>query len=371
MERRTRIDVGIYRDEWGIAATVKVNGVQREKRYPLDASRKDIKAWQGDTRAALRKLYPGAGRGTFAAHAATYLRAVSTMATFKEREQHINLWIVEFGPRARHSIKTVDVDIVLSRWLADGLSPSAVRNRRTALLSMFSTLDAGQDGVSNPVTASLLPKLPEPIARALSYATIARILDAMPERGQGIRGKARDDASKTKARLRVIAHTGLPHSTLKRLTRDMVDWEGKTLHVPARRKGKGVASRRLPLSETAIEALQRFDALDCWGTFSNSSMLKSFHRAWKAADLKGQAPRVYDLRHAFATEMYRLTGDSKATATLLMHSENSHMMDRYTVGGVAPRALVAVDAFNEARGKRLAVAAGSTKDGETPKAEAS
>jgi hypothetical protein len=69
--------------------------------------------------------------------------------------------------------------------------------------------------------------------------------------------------------------------------------------------------------------------------------------------------------------MYRLTGDAKATALLLMHSEQSHMMDRYTVGGVQPRALVAVDAFNVARGKRLALAAGSTPTDATAKAEAS
>jgi integrase len=367
--RRTRIDIGIYKDAYGIAATVKVGTVQRERRFPPDASRKEIKAWQTDMRAALHKLAPGAGRGTFAADAAKYLRAVATMPTFKEREQHINLWIAEFGPRARHSIKTVDVDIVLSHWLSGGLSPSAVRNRRTALLSLFSTLDAGT-GAPNPVKAALLPRLPEPKARALSYATIARILAAMPERGQGIAGKARDCASKTKARLTVIAYTGLPHSLLKRLTPDMVDWTGKALHVPARRKGAGVAARRLPLSEDAITALRRFDALDCWGPFSNSSMLQSFRRACKAANVK-PAPRVYDLRHAFATEVYRLTGDAKATATLLMHSESSHMMDRYTVGGVAPRALVAVDAFNAARQKRLAVAAGSHGEQETAKAEAS
>jgi integrase len=141
----------------------------------------------------------------------------------------------------------------------------------------------------------------------------------------------------------------------------MVDWKGKALAVPARRKGAGVARRTLPLSDAGLKALQRFDALDCWGTFSNSSMLKSFHRACVVAKVK-PLPRVYDLRHSFATEMYRLTGDPKATAQLLMHSDTSHMMDRYTIGGVPPRVLVAVDAFNAARGKRLAVAAGSTED---------
>ena len=57
---------------------------------------------------------------------------------------------------------------------------------------------------------------------------------------------------------------------------------------------------------------------------------------------------MYDLRHSFATEMYRQTGDPKATAELLMHSPTSQMMDRYTIGGVAPRLKLAVTAFNAA-----------------------
>lgn len=368
--RRTRIDVGIYRDAWGIAATVKAGGTQREKRFLPETGLKTIKAWQNETRVALSKLAPGAARGTFAADAEKYLRAVATMPTFKEREAHVALWTAEFGTRARHTIKTVDVDVVLSKWLTAGLSPSAVRNRRTALLSLFSTLDAGVPGAINPVRGALLPRLPEATARALSYATIARILAAMPDRGQGIAGQARDSASKTKARLAVIAYTGLPHALLKALRPEMIDWQGKAVTVPARRKGAGVARRTLPLSDAGLAALKHFDALDCWGPFSNSSMLKSFHRACEAANVK-PVPRVYDLRHSFATEMYRLTGDAKATAQLLMHSEQSRMMDRYTVAGVQPRALVAVDAFNEARLKRLALAAGSQTETEATKAEAS
>ena len=98
--------------------------------------------------------------------------------------------------------------------------------------------------------------------------------------------------------------------------------------------------------EAGAKAVQRFVDLDCWGPFSNSSMMKSFHWACKAAGVR--EARVYDLRHSYATEMYRQTGDSKATAELLMHSPTSHMMDRYTVAGVAPRLLVAVKAFNDA-----------------------
>src|SRR5688572_7145702 len=57
-KRRKRIGKGIYRDKYGISATVKVGtgiaSIQREKRYPFDTSLKDIKAWQEAMRGELR-----------------------------------------------------------------------------------------------------------------------------------------------------------------------------------------------------------------------------------------------------------------------------------------------------------------------------
>ena len=81
-------------------------------------------------------------------------------------------------------------------------------------------------------------------------------------------------------------------------------------------------------------------------------MLKSGTRACKTVlGEDATVPRAYDLRHSFATRMYRQTGDPKATAELLMHSPSSQMMDRYTIGGVASRLRLAVAAF-DAAGKR-------------------
>ena len=98
---RTRIGVGIYRDAYGLAATVKAGGVQREKRFPPDTSVKTMKAWQGETRVALRKLNPRAGRGTFAADVDRYLEGRTTMPTYAGRKVHLALWSAEFGQRSR------------------------------------------------------------------------------------------------------------------------------------------------------------------------------------------------------------------------------------------------------------------------------
>ena len=128
---------------------------------------------------------------------------------------------------------------------------------------------------------------------------------------------------------------------------------------------RGVERRGLRHGTSKTAALRRFAALEAWGSFSNSSMLKSWRRAANAA--KGTPiPRVYNLRHSFATEMYARTGDPKATAELLMHSDKSQMMDRYTIGCVATRLKLAVGTFNAAvpagkpGRKRLALPAGST-----------
>ena len=52
--RRTRVAEGVYKDRWGLAATVKVHGVQREIRFPPDTSLKTIRAPRNELRVSLR-----------------------------------------------------------------------------------------------------------------------------------------------------------------------------------------------------------------------------------------------------------------------------------------------------------------------------
>ena len=185
----------------------------------------------------------------------------------------------------------------------------------------------------------------------------------MPDVGQGRKGEARDDQSKTKARLRLIAYTGLPHKQIKQLRPQDVNLRAGTMIVSARRKGKGVERRSLLLTAEGLEALRHFADLECWGSFSNSSVWKSWRRACAAAGLT-TTPRPYDLRHSFGTQMYVATGDTKAVSELMMHAPGSAVVHRYTMGGVAPRLRLAVGAFDESLAKRpgrkrLAVTAGS------------
>jgi integrase len=124
---------------------------------------------------------------------------------------------------------------VLENWRLQGLAASTVNHRRTALQHLWTVLN----GRNNPNPVRDVPKQqePEPAVRALPYTQIEAILAALPDVGQGLSGKARDGDSKTKARLRVMAYTGIPAAQLRRLKPEHIDWDAGTMRVSARRKG--------------------------------------------------------------------------------------------------------------------------------------
>ena len=98
------------------------------------------------------------------------------------------------------------------------------------------------------------------------------------------------------------------------------------------------------MTRRGLEALARFAELDCWGTFSNASLNKSFQRACAKVGILGK--RAYDLRHTFGTEMYRRTHDLLVVQQLMLHRspETTH---RYILGAVPDVLQRAIDAVDE------------------------
>ncbi len=355
--RRVKVSLGVYRDQWGLSASVRAAGRRAEKRFPPGTPLKDIRVWRDETRVRLRTASAGIARGLFSKDAARYLLAVGSMPTFSERRRHIELWVAEFGQRRRDTITTPEIDEVLSRWLNEGLAASTVKHRRTALLHLWHRLD-GKDAAT-PVRRSLVPAEPEPEPRGLPYPLVQRLLDVMPDQGQGVKGQTRDVASKTKARLTLMAYTGLPPRTIMRLRPGDVRWDAGAVFIQGRRKGKGTKGQTIPLTSAGLEALRRFDELHCWGPFSTSSVWMSFQRACAKLDLKGLRP--YDLRHSFGTAVYAATGDLRATQQLLGHASRT-TTDRYTLAAVPGRLKVAVGQVEKLqRRKKVAVPGGSTR----------
>jgi hypothetical protein len=77
-----------------------------------------------------------------------------------------------------------------------------VKHHRTALFALFTALD-GKDA-PNPLRDVKPLRTDDPEPRAIPYAIIDAILDAMPNCGRADRGKKRGEDSKTKARLKVM-----------------------------------------------------------------------------------------------------------------------------------------------------------------------
>lgn len=306
------------------------------RHFPLDTSLREMQEWRRDVQAEQRiARKQRATSGTFEYDAARYLRAVTTK---KDRPREIAIWIAVFGQMRRENIRPADIREVRDRWAreprgvnADGrewppLGPGTINKRLRALSNLWTVLDGRR--APNPVReVDELPE-PDPIPRDLDYATIAKILDAMPDLAQSQKGKRRGTRSITKARLRVLAYTGLTPVQLMRLTAEHVDLDRAFLRLPRRMKGRGVAGAVVPLLPPAVEAFRELAALNAWGTFSAHSLHKSFERACRRASVP--VARVHDLRHSLGTIAYELTGDLDVVMALLQHASR-RTVARYTM----------------------------------------
>lgn len=317
---------GIVRTEFGFRAFIRVRGRLYSKRFPPEASLTDMRDWRAAKRTDVLRaaLHVVPSSSTFRDDVRVYLLAVKTMATYDEREQDMDRWVAAIGEsRIRHSITSAEIRGALQQWRIGGrkdgkpLSESACNHRRTALMHFFSVMN-GKSG-ANPVRDVPRFREPDPEPRGLTYPKLRRIFATMKE-------------SKTKARLMLIAYTGLPHSTIMRLNPEHVNLKGRYAVVPRRRKGAGTQTRIIPLLPEAVAAFKMLIRCDGWGHFSRGSLRKALHQACRTA--KVTRIRSYDLRHSFGTAVYEATGDIGAAQALLDHSDIKQTR-RYTLKAAA------------------------------------
>jgi integrase len=234
------------------------------------------------------------------------------------------------------SLTAAELELQLNEWERVGLDPGdprplsagTVKHIRTAINHLYNKLDAGL-GLANPVEAVPKPTLADPEERGLTFEELDEVLNLMDDRGQGRRGVERGTGSKTRARLRVMAMAAIPHVRLMRLKPEFLDLDEAAVYLEGRRKGKGTTGQWFPLAPRAVEAFREFIRLDCWGTFSTSSMRHSFLRAWRKANVRREQQgrpllppvRPYDVRHTFGTAVVMATGDERAAQLLLDHSD--------------------------------------------------
>lgn len=353
---------GIRRRRQAWEVNVRVNGHLYTDTFPLATPAQEMKDWRQEH---VEKF--GGERttgGSFGADIDTYLSRVTAMPTYKQRAAHLALWAKELGrDRPRRTITAEEIDVVLNGWLEtptapapgqkgrpigpDGLSPGTVRKRRTALQSFFAKMNGKKSSRANPVKGSENPKPRKDEARGLDYLTIERAIAEMPEHRAGKPGTVKR-VSLSKIRTRVIAYTGIPPGLLKTVRATDLQLTAATIRIVPRNKGGGVEARTLPLTPEGLAAFKDFHAANAYGSFATQSLNRAFQRACGRAGLDPATVHLYDLRHSFLSQLYRVTRDLATVGRLGLHGEGSPMTARYAKGANQTVDAAATVAFSAA-----------------------
>lgn len=367
-----RIAPGIHQYGERFRVRVKVGVAEHEKWFPAsddrDADLVTMERWQLHNRADLLGEQPvRASRDTLTADVPRFLATFpADSPARRDYEKLLATWTnTPLALRPRSDIRRRDVLAQLSAWETDGYAPVTLNHRLRALRKLYDVLDSEDDEAINP--CAKIKKRPEgePEERGTTHDIIEGILACIPDIGYAAeRKQSRPTMNKSKARLRVMAWTGLPPALIRRIKPEHIHWQDKALDVTPRRKGKGVKARRLPLLDEAVEALRAFDAAGAYGSYSNAAPWTAWQRAKRRyldQVRESAAPkavvdelarvlgplRPYDLRHSFAAMVYEHSdGNQHAVKDLLMHGSLT-TSDRYikrAVEAVSRTALAAVTA---------------------------
>lgn len=293
------MDRGIYKTPYGFRVVLRIGRQLHRKRFPPTYTLESLRRWRDD-HTRLHKPQQ-VRRGTFAKDAEDYLAAVAQMPTYKDRKRQIEAWVKVLGQKARWVLTPEMIRTQLTAWKATGLANNTVNHRRTALSHLYTVLD-GKNSY-NPVKEVPPFPLPLPMNRGVPMRVVVKVLNKI-------------DGPKTRARLEVLAWSGMRPSELMRLTPAHVDTRRGLARIPT---AKGGPAREIAF-RLAVPAWKRLVKLKALGPFSVQSARKSVIIACR----KARVPylRIYDLtRHSFASALRRSGADLSDVQSQLGHSD--------------------------------------------------
>ena len=303
--RRVRVAEGIYKDRHGLAATVKVNGVQREIRFPPGTPLKTIRAKRDELRASLRTL-PAGARHTLADDAERYLDQVTgNLIGSAERRRDVEVWLPRFGHLRTLTLAEhlAPLNAQLHEWRRTRAA-STCNHRRHALMHMVRLLYGRRAAIDLEDLVRFPLPLPRP--RWVDRAHIEAVLQRL----------APD--TRTSARLRLMHWTGMRPSQMGRLAREDFHLSDAVPYVNVPR-GKGGRLAAIPLVDDALDAVRDFMAADAFGPWSTQSANKAIQIAARKA---GREPfTVYQIRHSFATWLRHAGADLADIQDLYGHTD--------------------------------------------------
>lgn len=252
-----------------------------------------------------------------------------------------------------------DADIEdLERWLAgmraDGLAPSTVARRASAVRAYFRHLVLIGTKSENPAASLQLPRRPRRLPRALSPAETERLIDA----AAGTTPRSLRD----RALVELLYGAGLRVSEAVGLERGGIDVDERVVRV----LGKGDKERLVPLGRPAAEAVRRYLALGRphldrryrpelflnarGGPLTRAGAFLVLRKLAAKAGLEPERVHPHLLRHSFATHLLEGGADLRSVQEMLGHADLG-TTERYTHISDRRRREVYFDAHPHARRK--------------------
>lgn len=337
--------VGIRRRRKGWRVFVRVNGRLISKQFPIDKPIAEMRAWRDEQ----IEKHGRRRRGTtgFQADVETFLEKpeIAAQTYVGQLRRILHLWVSELGAdRSRYDITKDEIEAVIQRWLKRYAEPT-VYHRRSALLSLYTTLDGA--GAANPVKETTCPKSWIPQDHSAPYATLAAIVAAMPTLRYQKKGIQVSAVAPIVAN--VIVEVGIRPADLLRVRRTDLHWETATFRWPAGRKGKGVAARTVPLTPKGLAAFRAFDAANLYNAFNVAAVSHSFKRTARRLLGEDTPIHLYSLRHGVGADVYRATKDLATVGRMLNHAPGSRATAQYAQGANADVDRAAAAALSAAR----------------------
>jgi len=225
----------------------------------------------------------------------------------------------------------------LERWLAamraDGLAPSTVARRVSAVRSCFRHLILIGTRQDNPAAGLQLPRRGRRLPRALSPAETERLIEA----ADGTTPRSRRD----RALVELLYGAGLRVSEAVGLDRSAVDVDERIVRV----LGKGGKERLVPLGRPAAEAVRKYLALGRphldrryrpelflnarGGPLTRAGAFLILRKLAGKAGLEPERVHPHLLRHSFATHLLEGGADLRSVQEMLGHADLG-TTERYT-----------------------------------------
>ncbi|PTM96529.1 site-specific tyrosine recombinase XerD [Mycoplana dimorpha] len=230
-----------------------------------------------------------------------------------------------------------DLRAYLGNLARQGLKASSQARRLSALRQFYKFLYAEGLRGDDPTGILDAPKKERSLPKTLSVDDVTRLL-ALAEEEARAAGADRLPRLRMHALVELLYATGMRVSELVSLPATVLSQDGRFLVI----KGKGNKERLVPLSRTAVTALQAYgaaladhvaaqeDAEESPYLFPSAGKQGYLPRQVFARDLKALASRAgiraatlspHVLRHAFASHLLQNGADLRAVQELLGHSD--------------------------------------------------